>query len=501
MAARLGAGDGELAKLVREAQDLGLRWRAAEARLGEALSARGERDAAQIANVRKELEALEARLKEIDAALAKNFPSYAEMAAPKPLSIAEARALLRPDEALVAYLVDKTESFVWAVTREGEAWARIDRGREKLAADVGRLRVGLDVDVKAATDKDKLFDLGFANELYAALLGPVEAAVKGKRHLMVIASGPLTSLPFNVLVTDKPAIAQPGAKDLAAYKQAPWLVRRQAVTILPSVSSLRALRVLAKASPGARPFIGYGDPVFAPGAAAQQPQARAGARPVAQRAFTGYWRGDAVDLNALKTGLAPLPETADELKAVAKKLGAPESDIFLAGRATEAAVKRADLASYRVVYFATHGLVAGEVKGLAEPALALTLPEKPTELDDGLLTAGEVMQLRLNADWVVLSACNTAAGDRPQAEALSGLARAFFYAGARALLVSHWMVGSDAAVRLTTLTFEALQKKPGAGRSEALRQAMLAFLEDKADAWSAYPGEWAPFMIVGEGEG
>ena len=390
---------------------------------------------------------------------------------------------------------------MWAVTREGATWARIDRGREKLSADVKRLRVGLDVDVKAATEKDKLFDLGFAHELYTALLGPVEAAVKGKRHVMVIAAGPLTSLPFNVLVTEKPAIAQPSTKDLAAYRQAPWLVRRQAVTVLPSVSSLRALRVLAKASPGARPFIGYGDPVFAAGAQGPSPQARAGSRSAPQRGFTGYWRGDAVDHNALKAGLSPLPETAAELMAVARRLGARESDIFLAGRATETAVKRADLASYRVVYFATHGLVAGEVKGLGEPALALTLPEKPTELDDGLLTAGEVAQLRLNADWVVLSACNTAAGDKPQAEALSGLARAFFYAGARALLVSHWMVGSDAAVRLTTLTFEALQKKPGAGRSEALRQAMLAFLEDTAEPWSAYPGEWAPFMIVGEGEG
>ena len=103
MAVRLGAGDGELAKLVRETQDLGLRWRAADARLGEALSARGERDAAQIANVRKELETLDARLREIDAALAKSFPSYAELASPKPLAIAEAQALLKGDEALVLF--------------------------------------------------------------------------------------------------------------------------------------------------------------------------------------------------------------------------------------------------------------------------------------------------------------------------------------------------------------------------------------------------------------
>jgi CHAT domain-containing protein len=152
-----------------------------------------------------------------------------------------------------------------------------------------------------------------------------------------------------------------------------------------------------------------------------------------------------------------------------------------------------------VVYFATHGLVAGDVKGLGEPSLALTLPAKPTELDDGLLTASEVAQLKLNADWVVLSACNTAAGDMPGAEALSGLARAFFYAGARALLVSHWSVDSEAATRLTTATFDIMKADPKAGRAEALRRAMLAYMNDKASPLNAYPAFWGPFSVVGEG--
>jgi CHAT domain-containing protein len=197
--------------------------------------------------------------------------------------------------------------------------------------------------------------------------------------------------------------------------------------------------------------------------------------------------------------LPQLPDTADELNAVAKDLGVAAADIHLGSDASETTVKRAPLADYAIVYFATHGLVAGDVKGLAEPSLVLSLPKQPSELDDGLLTASEVAQLKLNADWVVLSACNTIAGDKPGAEALSGLARSFFYAGARALLVSHWSVDSEAATRLTTSTFDRLKVDPKLGRAEALRQAMLAYLNDASSPRNAYPAFWGPFALIGEG--
>ena len=137
-------------------------------------------------------------------------------------------------------------------------------------------------------------------------------------------------------------------------------------------------------------------------------------------------------------------------------MGRKAETVWLGARATEANLKAlsrsGELARYRVLHFATHGLLAGEsediLRAKAEPALMLTPPKdgatpKELEEDDGLLTASEVAQLELDADWVVLSACNTAAGDRGDAEALSGLARAFFYAKARTLLVSHWYVESE----------------------------------------------------------
>ena len=216
-------------------------------------------------------------------------------------------------------------------------------------------------------------------------------------------------------------------------------------------------------------------------------------------AYTDFWQGVGVDRARLAQALPQLPDTADELKAVASDLGVAASDIHLGADASETTVKRARLSDYAIVYFATHGLVAGDVKGLAEPSLALSIPKQPSEFDDGLLTSSEVAQLKLNADWVVLSACNTIAGDKPGAEALSGLARSFFYAGARALLVSHWAVDSEAATRLAIATFDRIKAEPKIGRAEALRQAMLSYLNDASSPRNAYPAFWGPFALIGEG--
>jgi CHAT domain-containing protein len=321
--------------------------------------------------------------------------------------------------------------------------------------------------------------------------------VKDKAHLLVVPSGPLTALPFHLLVTDKPAASD--TKDKAgSFREATWLIKRHAISILPSVASLKVLRSVARKTEGAKPMIGFGDPVFDPSAPPDGNRRSARSRG-AIRSYTDYWRGAGLDRSMLAHTLPALPDTADELIAIAAQVGAGSGDIHLGRDASVTSVKRAHLADYRIIYFATHGLVAGEVKGLAEPALVLSLPPKPTPDDDGLLKASDVAQLRLNADWVVLSACNTMAGDKPGAEALSGLARAFFYAGARALLVSHWAVASDAATRLTTSAFAILKANPSLGRAEAMRRAMLDYLNDRSSVDNAYPAIWAPFAVVGEG--
>jgi hypothetical protein len=166
------------------------------------------------------------------------------------------------------------------------------------------------------------------------------------------------------------------------------------------------------------------------------------------------------------------------------------------------AVKQSKLDDYRIVYFATHALVAGDLqafaKAKAEPALVFTVPEKTSELDDGLLEASEAAELKLNAGWVVLSACNTASSEEVSAEPLSGLARAFIYAGGKSLVVSNWDVSDDATAKLMSDLFQISENRPNLSHGEMMRQATLDLIDAATTDEDALPRVWAPFVVVGE---
>jgi CHAT domain-containing protein len=310
----------------------------------------------------------------------------------------------------------------------------------------------------------------------------------------------------------KPAPDTPGQPLFAGYKTVPWLIRQIAITQLPTVTALTTLRAMPAAKSGRKPFVGFGDPWFSKAEAAQ---ALAAAKSAPSPAAIA-WRG-AVHLrsapkdddNARLADLPRLPDTADEVRDVAIALKAdPAKDVYLGVQANEQIVRQVDLDDRRVVMFATHGLVPGDLAGLTEPALALSAPDVAHVPGDGLLTVSKILGLKLNADWVVLSACNTAAGNGAGVEAVSGLGLAFFYAGSRALLVSNWPVETVSARILTTTTFQREAAPPGITRAEALRQAMLSLIDgpgaidpatQQAQYFYAHPLFWAPFTLVGDG--
>jgi CHAT domain-containing protein/tetratricopeptide (TPR) repeat protein len=482
LAARFSASTGTLAQLVRKDQDLAAEAASLDKAIVEAIGKPpSRRDPAAERTLRDRIAAVGKERDELRKIFARDFPDYTALSRPEPLTVRDIQALLTADEALVIVDVEAKKGYVWAITKTAAEWNELALTQAEVSKRVSSLR--------RLIDFDRPFDTQASFELYQTVLAPIEDMLRDKPRLTFVLNGALTSLPPQLLVMRNPA-----NKEL---KDVDWLVRTHAITVLPSVASLKVLRGKSAAAQAPNPLIGFANPLFNRDRLQLQ-NVRVAANVTASRGI----RGAIADIAELRTALPPLPETADELSKVAASVHAVPAGLILGEDATETRVKKEKLDQYRIVYFATHGLLAGDVADFAkldaEPALVLSLPEHPTEFDDGLLTASEVAQLKLNADWVVLSACNTASGDKPGAEALSGLARAFFYAGGRSLLVSNWEVDSESAVELMVGTFATLAADPKLSHAEALQKSMLAMVGNLRQPEWADPKYWAPFIVVGE---
>ena len=483
---RTAAGDGPLAALVRDRQAVEERLRSAELQI--------TKPGADQVGLAGAIQGLGAELAALDLSLAADFPRYADLTRPKPLSIAEVQQLLAADEALIATFIGETYAFVWAITPTQSAWHRVNAGQLVTSEAIATLRQTLDptsptrgaeaLDGTAPAPRGLTFDRRLSAQLYDVFLAPLQPVFGSAQHIYVVPDGPLTSLPFGLLVAGRYSGED---DDPDALRRTPWMIRDHALTTLPSIESLRVVKGLPAPAPDRPVLAGFGDPVFSGGGSVAS--VTRGAALVAE---------GLADADRLRS-LPPLPATRRELLQIAQTLNAQPTALRLGADATETAVKQGAIGKAQVVAFATHGLLSGEVEGVTEPALVLTPPDRPSKLDDGLLTASEIVELRLDADWVILSACNTAGGAEPGAEGLSGLARAFLFAGARSILVSHWPVRDDAAARLTTAALQAMADQTAPTRAQALRQSMLALIDDTSDPSLAHPSAWAPFVIVGEG--
>ncbi|MEW4468963.1 tetratricopeptide repeat protein [Parasphingorhabdus sp. JC815] len=509
---------GPLEPLVMEREELSQQWIETENALIKTL---GESDSAsdeKRSNLRDWLATLKARLETIDDRLRNEAPEYFALIRPEALALSDAQKVLASDEAALMVVPTPYGTHIMLVSDEGLRWVRSDWGSDKIDAFVKRLLwdVGANVDVNAAewvawSEEGRgaypfSFETSYA--LYRELIEPIYEGLKSKKHVFLSASGSLSSLPFGLLVSKVP---EGDSGDPNVLRSAKWFADAHALIVIPSLQSLELLRKY-RASDGRTPntpFLGIGDPVLT-----GQSEIRGNQRSKRgvingsgsfKRVFSSSsTRGGAsvANISELRK-MARLPGTATELTAMWEEFGKPQNALYLAEKATEDFVRTQNL-NANIIAFATHGLLAGEISGTAEPGIVLTPPLRASERNDGYLSASEISALKLNADWVILSACNTAAGDGSEgAPGLSGLARSFFYAGARNLLASHWPVRDDVAAKLTVRTISIVKDNPQLTRAQAFQQAMREIRNDRSadsntDTW-AHPSAWAPFSLIGDG--
>ena len=430
-------------------------------------------------------EETEKQLDQYVAFVRKQAPGVTELATPRPLPLRRFQALLQDDEAIVATLATPQQLYVWAITPTAVSFAHVPVTEQALTDKVRQLRASLMPVSSSGTTRVPAYNAALAHELYRLIFEPVAASLKGIKHVIWFGHGPLGSLPPAVLVDAPPPRAMVHSpKELAATS---FLVDRYAFSVLADLSLFPVHRNKPLHTVHAKSFLGVGAPMLAPEELGARPRARS------------YELAGGMDGTALEN-LPKLAASVDELRALANIMGEDRATLWLGGEASEQKFVDAGLKGYQVIALATHGFLPGEVKQVPEPALLLALDSGRKDRFDGILTSTEIARLELDADMVILSACNTAASDgQPRAETFTGLSQAFFTAGAGSLMSSHWPVMSGAATRLTVETVDRSRNR-GKPLAVSLQQAMQTVREEgAASALEAHPSYWGPFVIVGDG--
>lgn len=404
-----------------------------------------------------EIATIDIALTAVDGRLADAFPQYKALSRPVPATISQAQTALGAKSALILPLSgdDRTTSLV--LTRKGMSWDQTMRSRIAFDALVHRIRASVETqDDHTAFDRAAAYELG-----QAVFPAKIMASLRGMQDVEIVGAGPVMTVPFGLLIGTNPKGRD---EDPEALRDTDWLIRAFAFSVRPAL--VAAAERGGRTEAGA--FAGIGAPSGTPSDTSLLVRSAA------------VWP------------LPQLPHAEAELRRMESALNLPGSVVLTGSEATEARLRALPLARYSVIAFATHGLVSGDIQTLREPALVMTPPAGSG--DDGLLTASEIATFRLDADWIILSACNTGTGREAGAAGYSGLAKAFLQAGGRNVLVSLWPVRDDAASAISVGTVQAYAK--GDSEARALRRAMLRLIKDKTVAGSAHPRVWAPFSVV-----
>ncbi len=477
--ARFAAADPQAQAALRKVQDV---------------SSQGELSA-QSASTRERMLAYMRLMDEVRA----RAPNAFQLFDTQNIPAASLKGLLAPDEALVMIAPTRDEVLLFTVRGDRLTVDRAPTPAVLVEELARRLRTSMEAPEVIRAQDLPVVDLEAAHALYKATFQPLEQRLSGVKTVHLLAGGALQRLPLHALAVE-PArpLGGKGAKhaasdDFAAYRNVKWLADRYNLTHVPSVATFRALR-LGAAIRGVeeRPFLGFGGP-----ANLKEPAAGAGPGGV-EDLFAALTRSGAGV--AKVRDLPALPGAAESVRSLAERLGAGPGSALIGPEMSEARLRQLDqageLARARVIAFATHGLYSGELAGEPpEPALIFTPPLTAAgPANDGLLLASEIARLKLNADWVLLLACNTAETNAPaEIEPLSGLAQSFLVAGARSLLISHWRAGDQATNALAGEIFAQT-----AGDKAARLHASMRKLRQEGTPLQVHPAVWAPFFLVGD---
>jgi len=435
-------------------------------------------------------------LDELIAKLRKEYPDYASIRYPEP--VMAGNIPLRANEVLLAYKVNPGKTYLWIIEKGKKPSAiEIAVSREELIRKVGEFRSGLENPSRLdAYDPEKGRALG------KLLLGEALSRIDSNKNIIITPDGVLNMIPFEALTTGR-------TKNAIQY-----LGEKYKISYYPSASVMATMRQFKESPKLSRPLFALGDPVY------EDSDVRYSHRKSDNIVLASADQTPGLNLRSalVRSGfsLQRLPETRDEVLKIGAIFGykANDPNIKLDMDASKSELLKSDLGSYRFIHFATHGLLSGDIPYILEPALVLSQPGNRNP-EDGFLKMSEILELKLNADAVVLSACKTALGKEIAGEGIVGLSRAFMLAGSKSVIVSLWSVESNSTAVLMKSFYSHL--KPGTSKEEALRlakqelknQSLVSDLsrgvkitgrDKKIQTGASHPFFWAPFILIGEWE-
>ena len=408
-------------------------------------------------------------------------PGVAAMTVPYAQPLDEFQRKLSGTQAVLATVVGADALYVWGIRNNRARFVRMNRSAEEVAESVRAVRASVAAHGSGTQLEVPAFGAA-AFELYAATFGQVGPTFEGADHVFWYGDGVLGSLPPAILVTETPNNPKPIR--MAELRGTRFLVDQYSLSSLPDLYLGKTAFLRPRESIGAVPtFAGIGAPLLSTEQLAQETLS------------SSFELAGGTSVDDLRE-LARLPAAREELNSLSAMFDDPL--VWLGPDADEARLKAAPLDSYRVLAFATHGFTRSDIKGQMYPSLLLAPPEQSQGANDGLLTTLEIGGLKLNADLVLLSACNTATSDgRPDAEAFSGLAQSFLVAGARSLMVSHWPVASGAASELSVATVR--QWLAGKPLAKSLQGSIQRIRNQAGRDIEAHPFFWGPFVLADDG--